>query len=162
MKNIDYEYLFIYVSLILAVSIFIIILYGCMFASVKPNQQVFENFFNKDEIDKDLKNKILTILKDYEDKSIVPEENKNLSELIDKIKNDNITITDLKLLIDMLKKLPQIVSSKDVKDVKDMKDMKDIKDIKDMKDIKDVKDMKDMKDVKDMKDMKDMKDVKER
>ena len=97
MKNIDYEYLFIYVSLILAVSIFIIILYGCMFAS-KPNPHVFENFLN-DEVDKELKDKILTILKDYENKSAIPEENKHFSELIDKIKNDKITITDLKLLI---------------------------------------------------------------
>jgi hypothetical protein len=142
MKNIDYEYLFIYISLILAVSIFIIILYGCMFASVKPNPLVFENFFNKDEIDKDLKNTILTILKDYEDKSTVPEENKHLSELIEKIKNDNITITDLKLLIDMLKKSPQIVSTKDVKDVKDVKEDKEVKDDKEVKNDKEVKEIK--------------------
>jgi hypothetical protein len=140
MKNIDYEYLFIYVSLILAVSIFIIILYGCMFSSVKPNPRVFENFFNKDEIDKDLKNTILTLLKDYEDKSTIPEENKHLSELIDKIKNDNITITDIKLLIDMLKKSPHIGSTKDNNEEKNNKDVKENKDNKEIKEVKEVKD----------------------
>lgn len=50
MKVIDYENLFIYMSLIFAIGIFVIVLYGCAFASIKPSQ-IFENFEDKDKED---------------------------------------------------------------------------------------------------------------
>ena len=100
MKVIDYENLFIYMSLIFAVSIFIILLYGCAFASIKPPMQIFENF----EVNKDLKSEILPLLKGYENKG-TDAENKLISELIIKIENKTITVTDLTSLIDLLKKI---------------------------------------------------------
>lgn len=100
MKVIDYENLFIYMSLIFAVSIFIILLYGCAFASIKSPMQIFENF----EVNKDLKSEILPLLKGYENKG-TDAENKLISELIIKIENKTITVTDLTSLIDLLKKI---------------------------------------------------------
>lgn len=135
MKVIDYENLFIYMSLIFAVSIFIILLYGCAFASMKP-PQVFENFEDKDK--ENLKKEILPLLKEYKDKG-TDEDKKLISQLIIKIENKTITIADLTSLINLLKKLSPVNENfkDDVKD--DVKnDVKnDIKkdDIK--KDVKD-------------------------
>jgi hypothetical protein len=100
MKIIDYENLFIYMSLIFAVSIFIILLYGCAYANIKPPMQIFENF----EVNKDLKSEILPLLKGYENKG-TDSENKLISELIIKIENKTITVTDLTSLIELLKKI---------------------------------------------------------
>jgi len=100
MKVIDYENLFIYMSLIFAVSIFIILLYGCAYSNIKPPMQIFENF----EVNKDLKSEILPLLKGYENKG-TDSENKLISELIIKIENKTITVTDLTSLIDLLKKI---------------------------------------------------------
>ncbi len=100
MKVMDYENLFIYMSLIFAVSIFIILLYGCAYSNIKPPMQIFENF----EVNKDLKSEILPLLKGYENKG-TDSENKLISELIIKIENKTITVTDLTSLIDLLKKI---------------------------------------------------------
>jgi preprotein translocase subunit SecF len=99
MKVIDYENLFTYMSLIFAIGIFVIVLYGCAFASIKPSQ-VFENF----EVKEDLKKEILPLLKEYENKG-TDEDKKLISELIIKVENKTITVADLTSLIDLLKKL---------------------------------------------------------
>jgi hypothetical protein len=104
MKVIDYENLFIYMSLIFAVSIFIILLYGCAFASIKP-PQIFENFEDKDK--ENLKKEILPLLKEYKDKG-TDEDKKLISQLIIKIENKTITIADLTSLINLLKKLSPV------------------------------------------------------
>ena len=62
MQDIDYENLFIYMSLIFAISIFIILLFGCAFSSGKKQPNIFENFFGEE----DIKNKILGILRKNE------------------------------------------------------------------------------------------------
>ena len=103
MKVIDYENLFIYMSLIFAIGIFVIVLYGCAFSSIKP--QIFENFENKDK--EDLKKEILPLLKEYKDKGSDADK-KLISELIIKIENKTITVANLTSLIDLLKKLSPV------------------------------------------------------
>ena len=103
MKVIDYENLFIYMSLIFAIGIFVIVLYGCAFSSIKP--QIFENFEDKDK--EDLKKEILPLLKEYKDKGSDADK-KLISELIIKIENKTITVADLTSLIDLLKKLSPV------------------------------------------------------
>ena len=132
MKVIDYENLFIYMSLIFAIGIFVIVLYGCAFSSIKP--QIFENFEDKDK--ENLKKEILPLLKEYKDKGSDADK-KLISELIIKIENKTITVADLTSLIDLLKKLAPVKENfkEEVKDdvVEDVKkdvaedDKKDIK-----------------------------------
>ena len=132
MKVIDYENLFIYMSLIFAIGIFVIVLYGCAFSSIKP--QIFENFEDKDK--EDLKKEILPLLKEYKDKGSDADK-KLISELIIKIENKTITVADLTSLIDLLKKLSPVKENfkEKVKDdvVEDVKkdvaedDKKDVK-----------------------------------
>jgi|LakMenEpi03Aug12_release.lakeMendotaPanAssembly.Ray.scaffolds.fasta_scaffold416811_2 hypothetical protein len=102
MKVIDYENLFIYMSLIFAIGIFVIVLYGCAFSSRKPSMQIFENFEDKDK--EDLKKEILPLLKEYENKG-TDGDKKLISELITKVENKTVTVADLTSLIDLLKKL---------------------------------------------------------
>ena len=128
MKVIDYENLFIYMSLIFAIGIFVIVLYGCAFSSIKP--QIFENFEDKDK--EDLKKEILPLLKEYKDKGSEADK-KLISELIIKIENKTITVADLTSLIDLLKKLSPVKENfkEEVKDdvAEDVKkdDKKDLK-----------------------------------
>ena len=103
MKVIDYENLFIYMSLIFAIGIFVIVLYGCAFSSIKL--QIFENFEDKNK--EDLKKEILPLLKEYKDKGSDADK-KLISELIIKIENKTITVADLTSLIDLLKKLAPV------------------------------------------------------
>lgn len=112
MKVIDYENLFIYMSLIFAIGIFVIVLYGCAFASIKPSQ-IFENFEDKDK--EDLKKEILPLLKEYENKG-TDGDKKLISELIIKVENKTITVADLTSLIDLLKKLSPEKGSDKVKE----------------------------------------------
>ena len=112
MKVIDYENLFIYMSLIFAIGIFIIVLYGCVFANTKPSQ-IFENFEDKDK--EDLKKEILPLLKEYENKG-TDGDKKLISELIIKVENKTITVADLTSLIDLLKKLSPEKGSDKVSD----------------------------------------------
>ena len=101
MQDIDYENLFIYMSLIFAISIFIILLFGCAFSSGKMQPNIFENFFGEE----DIKNKILGILRKNEKEIKNKEHKKKVSDIIDKIDNDKIDIEDIKLLIEQLKGL---------------------------------------------------------
>jgi hypothetical protein len=121
MKVIDYENLFIYMSLIFAIGIFVIVLYGCAFSSIKL--QIFENFEDKNK--EDLKKEILPLLKEYKDKGSDADK-KLISELIIKIENKTITVADLTSLIDLLKKLsPEKVSEKISEKFNDKVDEKD-------------------------------------
>jgi hypothetical protein len=122
MKVIDYENLFIYMSLIFAIGIFVIVLYGCALSSIKSSQ-IFENFEDKDK--EDLKKEILPLLKEYKDKGSDADK-KLISELIIKIENKTITVADLTSLIDLLKKLsPEKVSEKISEKFNDKVDEKD-------------------------------------
>jgi uncharacterized membrane protein YvbJ len=62
MQDIDYDNLFIYMSLIFAISIFIILLFGCAFSNGKSQPNILENFFGEE----DIKKKILDILRKNE------------------------------------------------------------------------------------------------
>uniref|UniRef100_A0A6C0LPL6 Uncharacterized protein n=1 Tax=viral metagenome TaxID=1070528 RepID=A0A6C0LPL6_9ZZZZ len=146
MKDIDYENLFVYMSLIFAICIFIVLLYGCAFANPRGSGGVggssgstllIENF----EGESDIKTQVLTLLKELEDKSTTSSENKTkIKEIREKINNNNINVDELKTLIGLLK---DMASSKD--DEKKSSDSKDTKDSKDGKDGKDSKDRKDSK-----------------
>jgi hypothetical protein len=139
MKDIDYENLFVYMSLIFAICIFIVLLYGCAFANPRGSggfggsALLIENF----EGESDIKTQVLTLLKELEDKSTTSSENKTkIKEIREKINNNNINVDELKTLIGLLK---DMASSKD--DEKKSSDSKDSKDSKD-KDTKDSKDSK--------------------
>lgn len=110
MQDIDYDNLFIYMSLIFAISIFIIILYGCAFSNGKSQPNILENFFGEE----DIKNKILDILKKNEKEIKNKEEKKKVSDIIDKIDNDKIKISDITLLIDQLKGFEGFETSDDM------------------------------------------------
>jgi hypothetical protein len=164
MKDIDYEGLFIYMSLIFAFCIFITILYGCAFSSNYPgNSQVFENFLSDDDKG-DVKTQVLSLLKDLETKDTTSDENKTeIKDTIEKINNNNISITELKKTINLLKGMAAAGaasssgSSGDKKNDTNNSDTKtdnnsnntDSTDNKDNKDNKDSKDSKDSKDKKD-------------
>jgi TolA-binding protein len=101
MKDIDYENLFIYMSLIFAFCIFIILLYGCAFANTQS--QIYENFLNEDDKG-DVKSQVLAILTDAETKDTTSAENKTkITDAIEKINNNNISVAELKKIIDLLK-----------------------------------------------------------
>ena len=103
MKDIDYESLFIYMSLIFAFCIFITILYGCAFSNTRGDSRVFENFLSDDDKG-DVKTQVLSLLKDLETKDTTSDENKTeIKETIEKINNNNISITELKKTINLLK-----------------------------------------------------------
>jgi TolA-binding protein len=143
MKDIDYENLFVYMSLIFAICIFIVLLYGCAFANPRGSggsggsALIIENF----EGESDIKTQVLTLLKELEDKSTTSSENKTkIKEIREKINNNNINVDELKTLIGLLK---DMASSKD--DEKKSSDSKSSDDSKDSKDSKDTKDTKDSK-----------------
>ena len=100
MKDIDYESLFVYMSLIFAISIFIVLLYGCAFANQRSSMLIIENF----EGETDIKSQVLTLLKELEDKSTTSSENKKeIKDIREKINSNNITVDELKKLIGLLK-----------------------------------------------------------
>jgi len=101
MKYIDYENLFVYMSLIFAFCIFIILLYGCAFTN--KGSQIYENFLNEDDKG-DVKSQVLALLKDLETKDTTSAENKTkITDTIEKINNNNISVAELKTIIDLLK-----------------------------------------------------------
>ena len=105
MKYIDYENLFVYMSLIFAFCIFIILLYGCAFAN--KGSQIYENFLNEDDKG-DVKSQVLALLKDLETKDTTSAENKTkITDAIEKINNNNISVAELKTIIDLLKDMMQ-------------------------------------------------------
>jgi len=110
MQDIDYDNLFIYMSLIFAISIFIILLFGCAFSNGKSQPNILENFFGEE----DIKNKILDILKKNEKEIKNKEEKKKVSDIIEKIDNDKIKISDITLLIDQLKGFEGFETSDDM------------------------------------------------
>lgn len=116
MKNIDYENMFIYMSLVFAFCIFIILLYGCAFASVSRgvgDSQIYENFLNEDDKG-DIKSQVVSLLTELESKDTTSaEDKKKLSDALEKINNNNISISELKTVIDLLKEMmPKTVSKK--------------------------------------------------
>ena len=118
MDNIDYESLFIYMSLIFAFSIFIVLLYGCAFAGGSMSR-TYENFVGDNS---DIKTQLLSLLTDYEKKLTDAEEKKKITDIIEKINTNKIGATELISLTYELKK----IAPKDVKDApKDTKDTKD-------------------------------------
>ena len=104
MKDIDYENLFVYMSLIFAFCIFIILLYGCAFANTQsPQSQIYENFLSEDDKG-DVKSQVLAILTDAETKDTTSAENKTkITDAIEKINNNNISVAELKKIINLLK-----------------------------------------------------------
>jgi TolA-binding protein len=104
MKDIDYENLFVYMSLIFAFCIFIILLYGCAFANTQsPQSPIYENFLSEDDKG-DVKSQVLAILTDAETKDTTSAENKTkITDAIEKINNNNISVAELKKIINLLK-----------------------------------------------------------
>lgn len=113
MKDIDYENMFIYMSLVFAFCIFIILLYGCAFASGSGGSQIYENFLNEDDKG-DIKSQVVSLLTELESKDTTSaDDKKKLSDALEKINNNNISITELKTIIDLLKEMmPKTVSKK--------------------------------------------------
>jgi len=72
MKNIDYENLFIYMSLIFAICIFIFLLYSCAFSS---GPQTIENFAEKS--DKAIKSEIVPLLEHLKILQLLKNKKKN-------------------------------------------------------------------------------------
>jgi hypothetical protein len=124
MNNLDYESLFIYMSLIFAISIFIVLLYGCAFASGGSVSRTYENFVGDDS---DIKTQLVSLLTDYEKKLTDAEEKKKITGIIEKINTNKIGATDLISLTYELKKIAPAVQKDAPKDTpKDApKDAKD-------------------------------------
>ena len=115
MKSIDYENMFIYMSLVFAFCIFIILLYGCAFASASVSRggsQIYENFLNEDDKG-DIKSQVVSLLTELEGKDTTSaDDKKKLSDALEKINNNNISITELKTIIDLLKEMMPKTTSK--------------------------------------------------
>ena len=113
MNNLDYESLFIYMSLIFAISIFIVLLYGCAFASGGSVSRTYENFVGDDS---DIKTQLVSLLTDYEKKLTDAEEKKKITGIIEKINTNKIGATDLISLTYELKKIAPAVQKDAPKD----------------------------------------------
>ena len=136
MKELDFDSLFTYMSLIFAICIFITIFYGCVFANAMGGKagsgssafgtsQILENFLSDDK--SDVKTQLLTHLKDFKDKSATSsEDKKQIEDIIEKINSNSVSVADLDSLIKLLKESSASsasssasASSKDTKDTKD-------------------------------------------
>jgi len=130
MKDFDYENLFVYMSLIFAICIFIVLLYGCAFTNPRGYSRIIENF----EGETDIKTQVLTLLKELEEKDTTSTENKtSIKDIREKINNNSISVDDLKNTIALLKEM----ASDDDDDKKD--DNKDEKKDEKKEDKKDEK-----------------------
>ena len=119
MKDFDYENLFVYMSLIFAICIFIVLLYGCAFTNSKGYSLIIENI----EGGTDIKTQVLSLLKELEEKDTTSAENKNsIKDIIEKINKNSISVDDLKNTIALLKDMAKKDEKKDKKD--DKKDEK--------------------------------------
>jgi hypothetical protein len=133
MSNLDYENLFIYMSLVFAISIFIVLLLGSVFACGSVQQpRVYEQFL---DYPTDIKIQVATTFSDYEKKLTDAEEKKKITGIIEKINTNKIGAKDLISLTYELKKISP-AGSKDTKDTsKDAKETpvvaKDAKDTTD-------------------------------
>ena len=112
MKDFDYENLFVYMSLIFAICIFIVLLYGCAFTNPKGYSLIIENF----EGETDIKTQVLSLLKELEEKDTTSAENKNsIKDIIEKINKNSISVDDLKNTIALLKDMAKKDDKKDDK-----------------------------------------------
>ena len=103
MNNLDYENLFIYMSLVFAISIFIIILFGSAFAGGNvQSPRVYEQFL---DYPTDIKIQIATTLSDYEKKLTDADEKKKINDIIEKINNNKIGVEELSVIIKELTKI---------------------------------------------------------
>lgn len=119
MKDFDYENMFVYMSLIFAICIFIILLYGCAFTNTNGYSLIIENF----EGETDIKTQVLSLLKELEEKDTTSTENKtSIKDIREKINKNSISVDDLKntiaLLKDMAKKDEKKENFKDDDDEK--------------------------------------------
>ena len=101
MSNLDYESLFIYMSLVFAIGIFIILLYGCGGVAFSGNR-VYEHFL---EYPTDIKIQIASTFSDYEKKLTDVDEKKMINSIIEKINNDKIGVKELTFIIKELTKI---------------------------------------------------------
>lgn len=112
MKDLDFESLFIYMSLIFAIGIFILVLYGCAFSGntnvtnvtggAYGKSQILENFLSDDK--SDIKTQLLTHLKDFKDNSATSStDKKQIEDIIEKINSNKVSVSDLDSLIKLLK-----------------------------------------------------------
>jgi hypothetical protein len=100
-------------SLIFAISIFIVLLYGCAFASGGSVSRTYENFVGDDS---DIKTQLVSLLTDYEKKLTDAEEKKKITGIIEKINTNKIGATDLISLTYELKKIAPAVQKDTPKD----------------------------------------------
>ena len=102
MKKVDYENLFIYMSLIFAICIFIFLLYSCVFSS---GPQILENFAEKSK--KTIKSEIVPLLEHFKDSTTTQEQKEELENIIEELNNSGliVNITELVSIIDRLKNL---------------------------------------------------------
>ena len=101
MNGVDYESLFIYMSLVFAIIIFVIILFGCGGVAFSGNR-VYENFL---EYPTDIKIQIASTFSDYEKKLTDADEKKKINGIIEKINNNKIGVDELTTIIIELKKI---------------------------------------------------------
>ena len=98
MSPIDYENLFVYMSLIFAVCIFITLLYTCVFTGGAQVEKFGDGTDN-------MKDQILLLLKDLKDKETTTEADKNdLDEIIKTFSSSSVNVNDLVAIIKHLKK----------------------------------------------------------
>ena len=102
MKKVDYENLFIYMSLIFAICIFIFLLYSCVFSS---GPHILENFAEKSK--KTIKSEIVPLLEHFKDSTTTQEQKEELENIIEELNNSGliVNITELVSIIDRLKNL---------------------------------------------------------
>lgn len=135
MKELDFDNLFTYMSLIFAICIFITIFYGCVFANAMGGKagsgssafgtsQILENFLSDDK--SDVKTQLLTHLKDFKDKSATSsEDKKQIEDIIEKINSNSVSVADLDSLIKLLKESSSAPSSSSSSASASSKDTKD-------------------------------------
>ena len=108
MTPIDYENLFIYMSLIFAICIFITLLYACVFTGSPKIEK-----FRGDE--DNMKDQILHLLNDLKSKDTTTEDDKaNLDVIIQTFSSSNVNVNDLVSIIKQLKRFaPASPASRD-------------------------------------------------
>jgi len=106
MSNLDYENLFIYMSLVFAIIIFIFLLFGSVFACGNvQSPRVYEQFL---DYPTDIKIQVATTFSDYEKKLTDVDEKKKINGIIEKINNNKIGVEELSIIIKELTKIAKI------------------------------------------------------
>lgn len=106
MSNLDYENLFIYMSLVFAIIIFIFLLFGSVFACGNvQSPRVYEQFL---DYPTDIKIQVATTFSDYEKKLTDADEKKKINGIIEKINNNKIGVDELSIIIKELTKIAKI------------------------------------------------------